>query len=554
MSVVLTIRARRRRGSRGDLLGSLLGSLLAGLLIAVQGPLPLRAAERLEIRLDGLQLPLDLRELEAWSRDPQHPHGDVGAWLDLLEPGRRQALLRLLRAPLLRDRSMARQLLESWAGQRLLASLGGVLSTEQGNAGPMLYRAIGRLLQEQEQITALELLRALPSERLTLHLDGLLQLASAWQRQLQEQRLALQALRTLPLPQRTPLLPLTDGVALARVQSGTLDAAAVPQQRLSLAVPHRSLPLQLRLWQPSTPRPGAPWLLLSHGLGGSSAQLEWLAAALRARGWVVVLVEHPGSDEAAMRAWLEGRRFPPAAETLPDRVRDLQAVVAAVQNGRLPLLGSSVVLVGHSLGGLTSLLAAGLRPEPGLARRCDRALEGLPLTNLSRLLQCQLPDVPLPPPQPLAQPLAAVVSLNGFGSLLWPQRGLQQLRVPVLLIGGSLDLITPPLSEQLGLFLPQANPRSRLVLLEGGSHFSPVHIRTDQRAVFQLGQEFVGVDPGRMQSLILSLTSDFLQGVSRPGLGGIPRQRRQLGGLTAYVLDRRAALAWRAAIAPRATP
>jgi pimeloyl-ACP methyl ester carboxylesterase len=250
-----------------------------------------------------------------------------------------------------------------------------------------------------------------------------------------------------------------------------------------------------------------------------------------------------------MRAWIEGQRLPPAAETLPDRVRDLQAVVAAVHAGRLPRLGASVVLMGHSLGGLTSLLAAGQRPEPGLARRCDRALEGLPLTNLSRLLQCQLPDVPLPPPQPLAQPLAAVVSFNGFGSLLWPQRGLQQLKVPVLLIGGSLDLITPPLSEQLSLFLPQANPRSRLVLLEGGSHFSPVRIRTNQRAVFQLGEELVGVDPGRMQALILSLSSDFLQGVSQPPTGILPRQRRQLGGLTAYVLDHPAALAWRAAMA-----
>jgi hypothetical protein len=190
-------------------------------------------------------------------------------------------------------------------------------------------------------------------------------------------------------------------------------------------------------------------------------------------------------------------------------------------------------------------MAAGLRPEPGLVRRCDRALDGLPLSNLSRLLQCQLPYVSLPPPQPLAQPVAGVVSLNGFGSLLWPQRGLQPLRVPVLLMGGSLDLITPPLSEQLRLFLPAGHPRSRLVLLEGGSHFSPVRIHSGRQALFQLGEELVGVDPGRMQALILSLTSDFLQGVSRPGLGGVTPQRRRLAGVTAYVLDRSRAQEWR---------
>ena len=246
-----------------------------------------------------------------------------------------------------------------------------------------------------------------------------------------------------------------------------------------------------------------------------------------------------------MRGWLEGRRPPPAAETLGDRLQDLQAVVAGVQSGPLPRLGSSVVLVGHSLGAVSSLMAAGLRPEPGLQRRCDRALDALPLSNLSRLLQCQLAEVPLPPPVPLAQPVAAVVSLNGFGSLLWPQHGLQPLRVPVLLMGGSLDLITPPLSEQLRLFLPPADPRSRLVVLQGGSHFSPVRIRPGNQALFQLGEELVGVDPARIQALILSLSSDFLQRVSHPGLGGMPAQRRQLAGITAYVLDRSRALEWR---------
>jgi pimeloyl-ACP methyl ester carboxylesterase len=211
-----------------------------------------------------------------------------------------------------------------------------------------------------------------------------------------------------------------------------------------------------------------------------------------------------------------------------------------VDQGSLPRLGDQVVLMGHSLGGLSSLLAAGLRPEAGLARRCDRALDGIPLTNLSRLLQCQLLDVRLPAPQPLAQPLQAVVSLNGFGSLLWPHRGLRALPVPVLLVGGSLDLITPPLGEQLQLFLRDRDHQSRLVLLEGGSHFSPVRIDRQEQALFQLGEEFVGVEPLRVQTLTLGLTADFLDALPK----GVPPQRRQLGGVTAYVLNRRQAETW----------
>ena len=58
----------------------------------------------------------------------------------------------------------------------------------------------------------------------------------------------------------------------------------------------------------------------------------------------------------------------------------------------------------------------------------------------------------------------------------------------VLMVGGSLDLITPPLEEQLQLFLPAGHAHSRLVLVEGGSHFSPVRMVERQEAVLRLGR------------------------------------------------------------------
>jgi predicted dienelactone hydrolase len=501
-----------------------LGSLLAAALLLGGAPPPGCAAEQLEVRIAGLALPIDLAELEAWSRDPGRSSGELAAWLNLLDARGRAQLLRVLRAPLVTDRSFTQQFLASWAGQRVLDELDDLISTEEGEAGPLLYQTLNGLLRQQGQVTTVELLRALPSRRLILKLDGGVQLAGQWRQQLLEQGQALRALRALPLPEvaAPPAPPELRGAA--------------PLQQLSLVVPHRREPLPLRL------RPGvAPtWVLLSPGLGGSSAQLDWLAAGLQRRGWSVVLVDHPGSDELAVRELLEGRRPPPGAETLSDRVLDLQAVVQAVAQGPLPPLGQRVVLMGHSLGAVSALLAAGLRPEPGLAPRCRRALKGIPLTNLSRLLQCQLMEVPLPPPRPLAQPLAAVVSLHGFGSLLWPHRGLRPLKVPALLVGGSLDLITPPLDEQLALFMPQAQRQSRLVVVDGGSHFSPVRIASSSDALFRLGDELVGVDPQRVQALTLDLSSAFLERLA----SGVPPQRMRSQGVEATVLDAAWAQRW----------
>ena len=654
-----------------------LGPILASLLLGVV-PLapPAQAAQELVVRLDGLTLPLDIDQLAAWARNPAHPKGDLAVWFDLLDPGSRKDLLRLLRAPLVQDRSLGRQLIESWAGEQVLGAMGDVISgagmaaawqpragggdprppgpptdlaasgsrpvqgvsfpgvpnaappgplpplpaspgqrsqapaplapTEFGQTelrstellptelgpkdiaptglgptdlspelqagGPLLVTSLRQLLQHQQTVTTIDLLQAVPTRRITLNLDALVAMASQWRRQLEAQRQALAVLRRLPLPERGPLLTITDGLAIASAPSGLVDQARSPgsnlaagrgpspiptltppgrdppirSQLVSLPVAHRSSPLKLVLWpaQPSAPNRG--WVLLMPGLGGSAAQLGWLGAALAERGWPVLVLEHPGSDEQAMRALLDGLQPPPGAETVAIRLLDVQAVVAAEQAGRLPSLGPSVVLMGHSFGGLTALLAAGLRPEADLAGRCRRALRQLPLTNVSRLLQCQLARVTLPTPQPLAQPVAGLVIFNGFGSLLWPNRGLAGLAAPVLLLGGSLDLVTPPLREQLELFLPEANPRNRLALVDGASHFSPVRIRPGSQALFQLGEELVGLAPERVQGMELSLTSEFLLGLNSPM--ALPPQRRKLGGVNAYVLDRAAAVRWRAAL------
>ncbi|MFO7628808.1 MAG: alpha/beta hydrolase [Prochlorococcaceae cyanobacterium] len=504
--------------------------MLASLLAGVQAALPMaHAADQLQLRLDGLSLPVDLKQLEAWTANPAGRHGDLNTWLELLEGRSRDDLRRLLSAPLLRDRSFGQQLLNSWAGERVLDEVGELLTTGDGRpSGPLLLATLRQLMQQQAQVTTIELLRAVPAPTLAVQLDALVELAGQWRQQLARQQLALQRLQELPLArQRASSVPATN-------------SAASPRSVL-LRVAHRPEPLSLSLWPARGPAHSS-WVLLMPGLGGSPQQLAWLADDLAGRGWPVLVLSHPGSDEQAVRYLLDGQRPPPGAEVLPDRLADVQAVLAAERQGLLPPLGDGVVLMGHSLGGLTALLASGVRPQRGLEQRCGLALAGIPLTNLSQVLQCQLSGVALPQHLP-GEGVKAVVAFNVFGSLLWPQRSLARLEVPVLLLAGSLDLVTPPLSEQLELFLPQRNPNSRLVLVEGASHFSVVRLPDTQQAIFRLGEEFVGVAPERAQALIAGLTADFLSALERPG--GLLPQRRLQQGITAHVLDRAAAQRWR---------
>jgi predicted dienelactone hydrolase len=547
--------------------------LLASLLLAWAAPLaPTRAAELLEVRLEGLVLPLHLRQLQVWASQPQDrsavdalAEADLLVWLNLLSPATQRDLRQLLNTPLLRERSFGRQLLDSWAGRQVLEEVGQLLTRADGSHSTALLQAtLQRLIGEKRDVTAIEVLRELPEERLSLQLDPVLVTASQWRQQLALQARALQGLqhlglpvepsdgtllRSRPRPRGTPKLP--SRLSLAARQPAPWRTEAIEGLQLSLKVPHRSQPLPLALWAAKAGSPALPWVLLLPGLGGDIDQLSWLAEGLARRGWSVLALQHPGSDGAALREALQGQRPPPGGESLALRLADIDAVLQAQRQGRLPVRGNGLVLMGHSLGAVTAMLAAGLLPEPGLEPRCRDTLTRLPFTNPSRLLQCQLP--PSVRNLGLTGPgeLRAVVGFNPFGSLLWPRRGISGLSVPLLLGGGSLDLVTPPLEEQLGLFPPNVNPRSRLVLVQGGSHFSPIHVADGNSALFRLGDDLVGVAPLVVQELLLQLTGEFLSGLSSADQPTPPPpQRRSREGVTAFVLDPIAAQRWRQDLQP----
>ena len=140
------------------------GALASSLLIAASlGPLaawrPAGAAELLEMRLEGLQIPIHLDQLEAWNgqagaRIPSD--NDLTPWLGLLDPVGRADLRRMLTAPLLRERSFGRQLLDTWAGGQLMGELGTLLTTPEGRSStPMLQLTLRRLLEQHRDVSLL---------------------------------------------------------------------------------------------------------------------------------------------------------------------------------------------------------------------------------------------------------------------------------------------------------------------------------------------------------------------------------------------------------------
>ncbi|WP_193214146.1 alpha/beta hydrolase family protein [Luteolibacter marinus] len=143
----------------------------------------------------------------------------------------------------------------------------------------------------------------------------------------------------------------------------------VVSSTFEVAGPGRKVPIRVYLPQSSAP---APVILFSHGLGGSRDNNPYLGNHWAKRGYAVVFVQHPGSDEGVWKDAPMARRMgemkkAASVESFRNRSKDIPTVIDALErwNGekghaldhRLDLahLGMS----GHSFGALTTQAMAG---------------------------------------------------------------------------------------------------------------------------------------------------------------------------------------------------
>ncbi|MFS8085639.1 MAG: alpha/beta hydrolase family protein [Acidobacteriota bacterium] len=99
-----------------------------------------------------------------------------------------------------------------------------------------------------------------------------------------------------------------------------------------------------------------PLIVMSHGTGGSAAQLSWLAEELVAAGFVVAAVNHHGNTAVEDKAWPQGFVLP------GERARDLAVLIdqlLADPELSAHIDSTRIGAAGFSLGGYTVLVNAG---------------------------------------------------------------------------------------------------------------------------------------------------------------------------------------------------
>lgn len=156
---------------------------------------------------------------------------------------------------------------------------------------------------------------------------------------------------------------------------------------LTVSDTERERELPIRVFLP----PGeeaAPVILFSHGLGGSRAGSNFLGEHWAARGYVVVFLQHPGSDSSVWKdvprtKRLLAMRQAASGQNFMLRVRDVSAVLDQLTAwnkaedhqlaGRLDL--TKVGMSGHSFGAITTQAVSGQTLPGGKAAFTDQRIK-----------------------------------------------------------------------------------------------------------------------------------------------------------------------------------
>jgi predicted dienelactone hydrolase len=149
----------------------------------------------------------------------------------------------------------------------------------------------------------------------------------------------------------------------------------------------RSRAVPLRIYLPAVTE-AAPVVLFSHGLGGSRAGSPYLGKHWAARGYVVVYLQHPGSDDSVWRGKPPGRRMAAmqqaaGLENFLLRVTDVKIVLDQLERWneaadhqlarRLNL--NRIGMSGHSFGAVTTQAISGQRYGRGGQLATDKRIK-----------------------------------------------------------------------------------------------------------------------------------------------------------------------------------
>ncbi len=265
------------------------------------------------------------------------------------------------------------------------------------------------------------------------------------------------------------------------------------------------------------PAPGKyPLVLLSHGSGGSALQLGWLGSSLARSGYIAAGINHHGNNAL--------EPFTPEGFLLWwERARDLSAAIDFVLEA--PAIGDLVDAerigaAGFSLGGYTVIaLAGGIVDLTTLRRRYrnnardllrDVSQEVPDRPGLEALIE-ELLETDESHRQSYLDPrVKCIFAIAPALAVAFTAEGLASVQVPVKIVVGDGDSITPP--ESNALRYAELIGGAEVAILDGHvAHYTFLGEATKlgRESHPELGLDPPGVDRKLVHEQVAAMASDY---------------------------------------------
>ena len=477
-------------------------------------PSPGIAADRITLHYPPFKdVSLSVRDLEVFAKQGKIS-ADFAAYVKQTTPEQLQQLRQSLRQRLEVSSRYVSQFTRSPLVKPVLQRLGETIQTEDRQNGMKSLRSamISAAADKQNGLTPINLLRRFPGRQIHLNLTEGFKVYANLSELLKRREQAIGAL---------------DRIATVAAATSKTDYASKPDLRTAGTfrwqkrsfkwmdnARHRLVPGDLYLPQTNSNVP-IPVIAISHGVAEDRTAFAYLAQHLASHGFAVAAIEHVGGDANRFRKYFSGLAPVPAASELVDRPRDISFLLDGLQQlaqsdptfRQLNL--QQVGIIGHSLGGYTALALAGGEIDFDRVNRDCHPNRSL---NLSVLIQCRASE--LKPQRYSLQDrrIKAIFAINPIASTIFGQRGIGQVHVPTMLIGGSDDIITPAVPEQIYPFTWLQTPDKYLAIFDRGTHFSA--LETDPKnAIFPVTDSLslVGTNPRLAKTDTKALSVAFFQ-------------------------------------------
>jgi hypothetical protein len=195
------------------------------------------AAEKINIKFEEMSIPLTIDQLLNLEND-KDDSTEVIDWFKQNGFLKVFEISRFLKFPVFKEDVFDRQVLRSWVGNKILTELSNTILVPNDKEGIKVFNTIESLLEFKNEVSTLDILKALPSEEISLDIDNLILIISSWKKELAKQQSLNLKLKSL---EKT-----NNSFSKKKIYKGDSDLIKINKKIYS---PHRGEPLKIELWK-----------------------------------------------------------------------------------------------------------------------------------------------------------------------------------------------------------------------------------------------------------------------------------------------------------------